>query len=81
MVGYGFNPVFARCIYAFGLGSEIIMFYRYVLPALNMSPFLLKGLRQPKESQMAVTCGLMMGLWGPWDISGPWRFFLFLFTC
>ena len=29
MVGYGFNPLFARWIYAFGLSPEISVVYRY----------------------------------------------------
>ena len=42
MVGYRFNLVFSRWIHAFGLGLEISMFHRRGLPALIMSPFLLK---------------------------------------
>ena len=62
MVVNRFDPVFACWIYPFGLGPEISMFYGYGISALIMNPFLLKGLRQPKESLMAIGGSLMMGI-------------------
>ena len=40
MVGYGFNPFFARWIYEYGLSPEIIVVYRYGIPAFLMLPFI-----------------------------------------
>ena len=62
MVGYGFNPLFARWIYAFGLSPEISVVYRYGLPALLMLPFVTSIRNQPRESLMAFCGGLSMGL-------------------
>mgnify|MGYP005683245755 FL=1 len=62
MVGYGFNPLFARWIYAFGLSPEISVVYRYGLPALLMLPFVTSFRNQPRESLMAFCGGLSMGL-------------------
>ena len=62
MVGYGFNPLFARWIYAFGLSPEISVVYRYGLPALLMLPFVTSIRNQPRESLMAFSGGLSMGL-------------------
>ena len=62
MVGYGFNPLFARWIYAFGLSPEISLVYRYGLPALLMLPFVTSIRNQPRESLMAFCGGLSMGL-------------------
>ena len=53
MVGYGFNPLFARWIYAFGLSPEISVVYRYGLPALLMLPFVTSIRNQTRESLMA----------------------------
>ncbi len=62
MVGYGFNPLFARWIYAFGLSPEISVVYRYGLPALLMLPFVTSIRNQTRESLMAFCGGLSMGL-------------------
>ena len=62
MVGYGFNPLFARWIYAFGLSPEISVVYRYGLPALLMLPFVTSFRNQSRESLMAFCGGLSMGL-------------------
>ena len=62
MVGYGFNPLFARWIYAFGLSPEIGVVYRYGLPALLMLPFVTSIRNQPRESLMAFCGGLSMGI-------------------
>lgn len=62
MIGYGFNPLFARWIYAEGLSPEISVFYRYGLPALLMAPFLKTTLRFPRESLLSFIGGLAMGV-------------------
>ena len=43
MVGYGFNPLFARWIYAFGLSPEISVVYRYGLLHCSCSPLSLQS--------------------------------------
>ena len=70
MVGYGFNPLFARWIYAFGLSPEISVVYRYGLPALLMLPFVTSIRNQPRESLMAFSGGLSMGVRGTGILQG-----------
>ena len=61
MVGYGFNPLFTRWIYAYGLSPEIIVVYRYGIPAIVMLPFAGSVRVHFRESLLSFAGGMSMG--------------------
>ena len=61
MVGYGFNPLFTRWIYAYGLSPEIIVVYRYGIPAIVMLPFAGSVRIHFRESLLSFAGGMSMG--------------------
>jgi len=55
--GFGLNPLFARLLYAEGIGAEVATFYRFAIPALILLPLVVARLRPgdgPEALRMAL---------------------------
>ena len=39
-IGFGLNPLFARLLYAEGLGAEMVTLYRFIVPAFLLLFFM-----------------------------------------
>jgi drug/metabolite transporter (DMT)-like permease len=61
-VGFGLNPLFARWAYSGGLTAETALLYRFLVPALVLSPFVLRRHAHPRAAARAVLLGMFVGL-------------------
>lgn len=61
-VGFGLNPLFARWAYNGGLTAETALFYRFVFPALFLSPFVIKKGYDTNAAVKAIMLGMFVGL-------------------
>ncbi len=59
---FGLTPLFANLLSEAGIASSAIAFYRYVVSALVVLPFLALGREKRRETLAAMAAGLLMGV-------------------
>ncbi len=61
-VGFGLNPLFARWAYGDGLTPETALLYRFLFPALFLSPFVFRKRNARPAALRAIALGMFIGL-------------------